>query len=199
VGKKRIKKQKNMKILVIDNYDSFTYNLVHALKKIEGVTVAVKRNDEVEPGEPDKYDKMVLSPGPGLPDEAADLLDIIKEYAGKKPMLGVCLGHQAIAVNFGATLKNMDQVLHGVATDVLNSNKTYLFNDMPGSFKVGRYHSWIVDNHTLPSCLEITCVDSEGRIMAFQHKEFDLQGVQFHPESVLTPLGEQILENWVKH
>jgi len=188
-----------MKILVIDNYDSFTYNLVHALKKIEGVSVTVKRNDEIDIEEPAGYDKIVLSPGPGLPDEAGDLLKIIREYAGKKPMLGVCLGHQAIAVNFGASLKNMEQVLHGISTNVLNSGKTYLFENLPETFGVGRYHSWIVDNHNFPSCLEITCVDSEGRIMAFQHKEFDLQGVQFHPESVLTPYGEKLLDNWVKH
>jgi len=188
-----------MKILVIDNYDSFTYNLVHALKKFEGVAVTVKRNDEVEAEEPELYDKIVFSPGPGLPTEAGSMLSIIRSYAGKIPMLGVCLGHQAIAESFGGTLQNMNNVLHGIATPITIVAKSYLFDNIPGTFDAGRYHSWIVEKDTLPPVLEITSTDAEGRIMSFQHKSFDIQGVQFHPESVLTPIGEKILENWVRH
>jgi len=188
-----------MKILVIDNYDSFTYNLVHALRKFEGVTVEVKRNDEVGDDEPDLFDKIVFSPGPGVPEEAGTMLSIIRNYAGKKPMLGVCLGHQAIGESFGGTLQNMNDVLHGIATPITIVSKTYLFDNVPDNFEAGRYHSWIVERDSLPSVLEITSIDKEGRIMSFQHKEFDIQGVQFHPESVLTPIGEKILENWVKH
>ena len=188
-----------MKILVIDNYDSFTFNLVHALKKFEGVSVTVKRNDEVAVGEPDKYDKIVFSPGPGLPSEAGTMLQIIRDYASKKPMLGVCLGHQAIGESFGGTLQNMHDVLHGIATPVTVVAKSYLFDDIPETFDAGRYHSWIVEKDSLPEVLEITSIDKEGRIMSFQHREFDIQGVQFHPESVLTPIGEKILENWVRH
>jgi len=187
-----------MKILVIDNYDSFTYNLVHSLKKIEGVTVEVKRNDEVTGKGKETFDKIVFSPGPGIPQEAGYLMDIIGNYAGKKPMLGVCLGHQAIGEYFGGKLQNMANVLHGVATPVTVVSESYLFKNMPSTFEAGRYHSWIVEKESLPSCLEITCTDDEGRIMALQHKQFDIQGVQFHPESVLTPLGENILENWAK-
>ena len=188
-----------MKILVIDNYDSFTYNLVHALKKFDGVTVVVKRNDEVADQEPDLYDKIVFSPGPGLPSEAGKLLSIIKKYKGKKPMLGVCLGHQAIAESFGGSLQNMNNVLHGVATPITVVGESYLFRDLPQTFDAGRYHSWIVEKESFPEVLEITSTDKEGRIMSFQHREFDIQGVQFHPESILTPIGEKILENWVRH
>lgn len=188
-----------MKILVIDNYDSFTYNLVHILKKFEGVTVDVKRNDEVSEEEPGLYDKIVFSPGPGLPEEAGTMLSVIRNYAGLKPMLGVCLGHQAIGESFGGTLQNMDVVLHGIATPITVVSKSYLFDQLPETFDAGRYHSWIVEKETLPSVLEITSIDQQGRIMSFQHKEFDIQGVQFHPESVLTPRGEKILENWVRH
>ena len=188
-----------MKILVIDNYDSFTYNLVHVLKKFDGVTVEVRRNDEVSKEDPSFYDKIVFSPGPGLPEEAGTMLDVIRDYAGKKPMLGVCLGHQAIGESFGGALKNMNDVLHGVATPITIVAKSYLFNHIPETFDAGRYHSWIVDRETLPEVLEITSLDQEGRIMSFQHKTFDIQGVQFHPESILTPIGEKILENWVRH
>lgn len=188
-----------MKILVIDNYDSFTYNLVHALKKFDGVHVEVKRNDEVGKGEPGLYDKIVFSPGPGLPEEAGSMLSVIRDYAGVKPMLGVCLGHQAIGESFGGKLQNMNDVLHGIATPITIVSKSYLFENMPETFNAGRYHSWIVERNTLPTVLEITSVDNEGRIMSFQHREFDIQGVQFHPESVLTPIGEKILGNWVKH
>ena len=185
-------------ILVIDNYDSFTYNLVHAIKKISGLQVDVFRNDEISLEEIEKYDKIVLSPGPGIPEEAGLLLDIIREYGPKKSMLGVCLGHQAIGEAFGGELHNMNRVLHGVATPVnLTANKSQLFNGLPDTFDVGRYHSWIVKKENLPECFEVTSYDSNGLIMSMKHKEYDVQGVQFHPESVLTPLGEKILENWL--
>ncbi len=188
-----------MKILVIDNYDSFTYNLVHAIKKITGLAVDVFRNDEIELIEIDKYDKIVLSPGPGLPEEAGRLLEIIKNYAPKKSILGVCLGHQAIGEAFGAKLHNMNRVIHGMATPVeLTENHSILFKGLPETFDVGRYHSWIVQKENLPGCFEITSVDKEGMIMSMKHKEYDVEGVQFHPESVLTPLGEKMIENWIK-
>jgi anthranilate synthase component 2 len=188
-----------MKILVVDNYDSFTYNLVHAIKKISGESVDVFRNDEISLEDIERYDKIVLSPGPGIPEEAGLLLDIIKEYAPKKSMLGVCLGHQAIGEAFGGKLHNMNQVLHGIATPVNQTeNKSILFDGLPETFEVGRYHSWIVQDKNLPECLEVTSYDADGQIMGMQHKEYDVQGVQFHPESVLTPLGEKMLENWLK-
>ena len=188
-----------MKILVIDNYDSFTYNLVHAIKKISGLPVDVFRNDEISLEEIEKYDKIVLSPGPGIPEEAGSLLEIIKEFAPKKSILGVCLGHQAIGEAFGGKLHNMKKVLHGIATPVkLTENKSILFKELPESFDVGRYHSWIVQNENLPICFEVTSYDEEGLIMSMKHKKYDVQSVQFHPESVLTPLGEKMIENWLK-
>ncbi len=188
-----------MKIVVIDNYDSFTYNLVHAIKKITGLQVDVFRNDQIKLEDLEKYDKIVLSPGPGIPEEAGLLLEIIKMYAPKKSMLGVCLGHQAIGEAFGGKLFNMSKVLHGIATPVeLTESKSVLFEGLPDSFEVGRYHSWIVQQDELPDCFQITSYDTDGFIMSMKHKEFDVEGVQFHPESVLTPLGEKILENWLK-
>jgi anthranilate synthase component 2 len=185
-------------IVVIDNYDSFTYNLVHAIKKISGLPVDVFRNDEIKLEELEKYDKIVLSPGPGLPEESGLLLDIIKEFAPKKNMLGVCLGHQAIGQAFGGKLLNMNKVLHGMATPVeLTQTKSVLFVGLPQTFEVGRYHSWIVQQEGLPDCFEITSYDNNGFIMSMKHKEYDVEGVQFHPESVLTPLGEKIIENWL--
>ncbi len=185
-------------ILVIDNYDSFTYNLVHAIKKITGQQVDVYRNDEISLEEIEKYDKIVLSPGPGIPEEAGLLLDIIKEYAPTKSMLGVCLGHQAIGEAFGGELHNMNRVLHGIATPIkLTENKSVLFNELPETFDVGRYHSWIVKSDNLPECFEVTSYDADGLIMSIRHKKYDVQGVQFHPESVLTPMGEKMIENWL--
>ena len=187
-----------MKILVIDNYDSFTYNLVHAIKKISGEQVDVFRNDQIALEQIDKYDKIVLSPGPGIPEEAGLLLDIIKAYAPTKSMLGVCLGHQAIGEAFGGKLHNMNRVLHGIATLVKQTGiKSQLFRGLPESFDVGRYHSWIVQNEQLPECFEVTSYDNDGLVMSMQHKEYDVQSVQFHPESVLTPLGEKMIENWL--
>ncbi len=188
-----------MKIVVIDNYDSFTYNLVHAIKKITGLPVDVYRNDEISLEEIEKYDKIVLSPGPGLPVESGLLLDIIKKFAPTKKIFGVCLGHQAIGEAFGGKLHNMNKVLHGIATPVeLTNNESVLFNGLPKTFEVGRYHSWIVEKDNLPDCFEVTSYDSEGFIMSMKHKEFDVEGVQFHPESVLTPLGEKIIRNWLE-
>lgn len=185
-------------ILVLDNYDSFTYNLVHAIRKISGRQVDVYRNDEITLEEIDKYDKIVLSPGPGLPKEAGILLDVIKTYASSKSILGVCLGHQAIGVAFGGKLHNMNRVIHGMATSVrLKHSGNSLFKGLPETFQAGRYHSWIVSEEDLPGCLEVTSYDDEGKIMSMKHKDYDLEGVQFHPESILTPLGEKIIENWL--
>jgi anthranilate synthase component 2 len=187
-----------MKILVFDNYDSFTYNLVHLVEYITGQKVDVYRNDQLPLEKVKDYDKIILSPGPGVPEEAGLLLPLIKEYAATKSILGVCLGHQAIGQAMGATLVNLDEVYHGVAMPcTLTEIISPLFKDMPRTFEVGRYHSWVVRKEDLPEVLEITAEDEHGFIMAMQHKTYDLQGVQFHPESVLTPLGEQIMRNWL--
>jgi len=183
-------------ILVIDNYDSFTYNLVHYLEDLN-CQVTVKRNDKLTLDDVDNFEKIVLSPGPGIPDEAGLLKDIIKTYAPTKSILGVCLGQQAIGEVFGGTLKNLDTVYHGVATTVnLTVDDESLFNGLGKSFQVGRYHSWVV-NTDLPDVLEATSFDENGQIMSLRHKDFDVKGVQYHPESVLTPNGKKILENWV--
>lgn len=188
-----------MKILVIDNYDSFTYNLVHVIKKISGLPVTVVRNDEFTLAEVDEYDKILLSPGPGIPDEAGLLKPVIQEYASKKSILGVCLGHQAIAEVFGAKLHNMENVIHGMATPVnVVSRNGSLYNGVPDTFEAGRYHSWVVDSGNLPGCLEITGLDQQNRMMSMRHREYDVQGVQFHPESVLTPHGETMMRNWLE-
>jgi len=188
-----------MKIVVIDNYDSFTYNLVHAIKKISGLPVDVFRNDEIALEDLDQYDKIVLSPGPGVPVEAGLLLDIIRRYAPTKSVLGVCLGHQAIGEAFGGSLTNMNRVLHGIATPVTTTeNKTDLYNGLTDTFQAGRYHSWIVNESDLPECLKVTAYDDKGMIMSMRHTEYDVEGVQFHPESVLTPLGEVMITNWLK-
>ena len=193
-----------MKILVFDNYDSFTYNLVHLVEKITNEKVDVFRNDQIALEDVKKYDKIILSPGPGLPVEAGLLLPLIKEYAATKSILGVCLGHQAIGEVFGGKLENLSNVYHGVATEMKTVNSkqltvnSKLFNGLPTSFLAGRYHSWIVSKENFPEELEITAEDKNGYIMALQHKKFDIQGVQFHPESVLTPDGEIIMRNWLK-
>ena len=192
-----------MKILVFDNYDSFTYNLVHLVEKITHGKVNVFRNDEIPMEKVKDYDKIILSPGPGVPSEAGMLLPLIKEYAATKSILGVCLGHQAIGEAFGATLVNLTSVYHGVATPIKVKSekskvKNLLFADLPDTFDVGRYHSWVVSDKNFPDALEITARDANNYIMALQHCTYDVQGVQFHPESVLTPLGEVILKNWLK-
>ena len=185
-----------MKIIIIDNYDSFTYNLVHLVRSLN-VEVDVVRNDKFKIEDLSCYDKILLSPGPGIPSEAGLLLDVIKAYAGKKPLLGVCLGHQAIAEVFGGTLRNLQNVYHGVATPCRVVADDILFKELPKEFEVGRYHSWVVDRATLPSCLEVTSESHDGEIMSLRHREYDVRGVQFHPESVLTPVGKQIISNWI--
>lgn len=187
-----------MKIAIIDNYDSFTYNLSHLVKEL-GAEVTVYRNDQFEMPVLQQFDKIILSPGPGIPSEAGLLLDMIKEYAGKKPILGVCLGHQAIGESFGAKLTNLSEVFHGVATPCHLTTRDYLFEGLPDTFEIGRYHSWVVDKDNLPECLEVTGVSNEGFIMSLRHKEYDIRGIQYHPESVLTSSGRQILNNWLKH
>lgn len=188
-----------MRVLVFDNYDSFTYNLVHLVEKLIPVKVEVYRNDQIPLEKIRDYDKIILSPGPGVPSEAGLLLPLLEEYAASKSILGVCLGHQAIGEAFGGKLINLSKVYHGVATScrILNENSP-LFEGLPGEIKIGRYHSWIVDKKGLPDSLVVTAEDDNGYIMAMQHRTYDVQGVQFHPESVLTPQGEAILKNWLK-
>ena len=192
-----------MKILVFDNYDSFTYNLVHLVEKITHKSVDVFRNDELPMEAVKAYDKIILSPGPGIPSEAGMLLPLIKEYAASKSILGVCLGHQAIGETFGGTLVNLTAVYHGVATPIKirseqSGIRSKLFEGLDDEIEVGRYHSWVIDAESFPEELEITARDSNGFVMALQHTQYDVQGVQFHPESVLTPHGETILRNWLK-
>jgi len=185
-------------ILVFDNYDSFTYNLVHYVRKVGGHTVDVYRNDEIALEDIDRYDGIILSPGPGIPVEAGLLLPVIKKYYSTKRIFGVCLGQQAIAEAFGGTLLNLDTVYHGVASSIdVKAPSHYLFNGLPAMLEVGRYHSWVVSKETLPTCLTIEAEDENGDIMALSHKEFDVCGVQFHPESVLTPHGYEMIENWL--
>ena len=187
-----------MKILVFDNYDSFTYNLVHLVEKITNEKVSVFRNDEISLEEVKAYDKIILSPGPGIPEEAGLLLALIKEYAATKSILGVCLGHQAIGEAFGGTLINLDKVYHGVATSInILNEEAPILKGLGKQIEVGRYHSWILSKDNFPAELEITAEDENGYIMALQHKTFDVQGVQFHPESVLTPIGEKLMRNWL--
>ena len=183
------------KILVIDNYDSFTYNLVHYLEDL-GCEVTVKRNDQLALEEVEAFDKIVLSPGPGIPDEAGLLKEIIATYASTKSIFGVCLGQQAIGEVFGGSLINLDEVYHGIATKIKVIKDDVLFTGLPREIEVGRYHSWVVDPN-LPDVLTATSVDENGQIMSLRHKTYDVCAVQFHPESVLTPLGKKILENWL--
>jgi anthranilate synthase component 2 len=194
-----------MKILVFDNYDSFTYNLVHLVEKIIGERVDVFRNDQIPLDNVRTYDKIILSPGPGVPSEAGLLLPLIKQYASSKSILGVCLGHQAIGVAFGGRLINLTKVYHGVASpvNILEQKKNIsfvnadLFNGINTGFMAGRYHSWVIDPEGFPDTLEVTATDASGHIMALRHKKYDILGVQFHPESVLTPSGEVIMRNWL--
>lgn len=186
------------KVLVIDNYDSFTYNLVHLINEV-GREAEVWRNDKFEMADVDQYDQILLSPGPGIPEEAGLLLELIKTYAPTKSIFGVCLGQQAIAEAFGGSLLNLGRPMHGIATPitVLDAGER-LFKDCPGSFNVGRYHSWVVDETGLPEVLEITATDGDRQIMALRHKTLDVRGVQFHPESVLTAHGKQMMKNWLE-
>lgn len=187
-----------MKIVIIDNYDSFTYNLSHLLKEL-GAKVDVVRNDKFELKDLEQYDKIVLSPGPGIPSEAGLLLDVIRTYAGRKPILGVCLGHQAIGEVFGASLENLKEVYHGVQTEGTQLGNDYIFEGLPERVMMGRYHSWVVAKDSVPECLEVTAMSDDGEIMAMRHRQYDIHGIQFHPESVLTPEGKTIVGNFLKH
>lgn len=185
-----------MKIAIIDNYDSFTYNLSHLVKEL-GAEVSVMRNDQFAMNDLQAYDKIILSPGPGIPSEAGLLLDVIRTYAGKKPMLGVCLGHQAIGEVFGAELTNLSEVYHGVQTEGTQLGNDPIFATLPERIAMGRYHSWVVSRNHFPQCLEITALSDDGMIMALRHKQYNIHGIQFHPESVLTPQGRTIIDNWL--
>lgn len=186
-----------MEIAIIDNYDSFTYNLSHLLKEL-GATVTVLRNDQFRLEELEHFDKLLLSPGPGIPEEAGLLLDVIRHYSGKKPILGVCLGEQAIAEAFGGKLINLEEVYHGIQSRVRRIADERLFRSLPDEFPVGRYHSWVVSPEAFPDCLEVTAVSQEGHIMALRHRTLDVHGIQFHPESVLTTDGKTMIQNWLE-
>ena len=195
-----------MKIAMIDNYDSFTYNLVHLVREL-GAEVEVFRNDKFEMPELEGFDKIMLSPGPGIPSEAGRLLEVIDVYAGRTPILGICLGEQAIGEVFGARLVNLSEVFHGVQTpahvvELRDADGTSecdaIFRGLGSDILVGRYHSWVVDTDTLPDCLEVTCTSDEGQVMALRHKRYDVRGIQFHPESVLTPDGKKMIKNWME-
>ncbi|WP_379963461.1 anthranilate synthase component II [Epilithonimonas sp. UC225_85] len=188
-----------MKILVFDNYDSFTYNLVQIIEQIVGEEVDVFRNDKIALEDIEKYDKIILSPGPGIPEEAGILLELIKKYAPTKSIFGVCLGQQAIAEAFGGSLINLSEIYHGVATEAIQTKEHNIFKDLPETLEVGRYHSWAVNTEDFPSELEITSVDKNGMIMSLRHKTYDVHAVQYHPESILTPDGKKILENFLKN
>lgn len=185
-------------VVIIDNYDSFTYNLSHLIKET-GATVTVFRNDQFELEQLEAFDKIILSPGPGIPSEAGLLLDVIRTYTAKKPILGVCLGHQAIGEVFGGQLENLSDVFHGVATEGTQFSNDYIFDGMSKRIVMGRYHSWVVSREDFPSCLEVTAVSDEGQIMGLRHKQHDIHGIQFHPESVLTPEGKTIISNFINH
>lgn len=188
-----------MKILLLDNYDSFTYNLLHVLKEL-GADVEVHRNDKISVEEAGRFDKFLLSPGPGIPEEAGILLPLIRRYAREKSIFGVCLGMQAIGEAFGAKLLNLTQVHHGVCSDIrVLMRDEPLFADLYPAFRAGRYHSWVVSRQDFPDCLEVTAEDyEEGQVMALRHRQYDVRGVQFHPESILTPSGKTIIANWLK-
>lgn len=186
-----------MNVLVVDNYDSFVYNLVHYLEELE-CKVTVIRNDQLDLDKVSDFDKILISPGPGLPSEAGIIKPLIKKYASDKCILGVCLGHQAICEVFGGSLEQLDEVKHGIKSKVTSLvNDEFLFKDLDDQFDVGRYHSWVIDKNSIPNDLEVTSIDDKGQIMSIRHKEYDLRGIQFHPESILTPFGKQIIKNWV--
>lgn len=186
------------KILILDNYDSFTYNLLHLIKELGQTNIEVHRNNEISLEEVDRFDKILLSPGPGIPQEAGILLPLIKRYAATKSILGVCLGHQAIGEAFGAQLENLKEVHHGVQSTIQIVSNESLFEGLSTEITVGRYHSWIVSKEKFPNCLKITAQDNEGAIMALSHRTYDVKGIQFHPESILTPQGKTMIANWLK-
>lgn len=188
-----------MRVLIFDNYDSFTYNLLHLVRELGYVDVEVRRNDRILLDEVVGFDKIILSPGPGIPSEAGLLLPLIRRFAGLKSIFGVCLGHQAIAESFGGSLVNLTDVYHGVSTPVHFFGGHYIFDGLPSTVSVGRYHSWIVSRRGFPVDLEVTAESGEGDVMALRHRRFDVSGVQFHPESVLTPDGRQMMLNFLRH
>lgn len=188
-----------MKILIFDNYDSFTYNIVQYVEELTDGKVDIFRNDEIALEKIAEYDKIILSPGPGIPDEAGLLKAVIKEYAPTKSILGICLGLQAMAEVYGGSIENLSEVHHGIATEMTQQiSDEKLYKGIPEKFEAGRYHSWIVKKDTLPECFNISSVDEEGQVMSIFHKEYDLRGVQFHPESILTPDGKLMLKNWIE-
>lgn len=187
-----------MKILVVDNYDSFVYNLVHYIQQLGFDDVVVARNNKISLEEVEQYDKILLSPGPGIPEEAGIMLDLIKQYGSTKSIMGVCLGHQAIAEAYGSELENMSEVLHGVGNKMKIVASDVIYEGLPREFEVGRYHSWQVKKDSLGETFKLTAVDEKGNVMSIRHKEHDVVGVQFHPESVLTQHGLKIIENWLK-
>lgn len=185
------------RVVIIDNYDSFTYNLAHLVKQL-GAKVEVFRNDQFTLNQLERFTKIILSPGPGIPEEAGLLMDVIRTYAGRKPMLGVCLGHQAIAEVFGGKLVNLKEVYHGIATEGTQFGNDPIFSGLPKRIVMGRYHSWVVDRAGFPDCLEVTAMSDDGQIMALRHRNYNIHGIQFHPESVLTPEGTTIVRNWLQ-
>lgn len=185
------------RVVIIDNYDSFTYNLAHLVKQL-GAKVEVFRNDQFTLNQLERFTKIILSPGPGIPEEARLLMDVIRTYAGRKPMLGVCLGHQAIAEVFGGKLVNLKEVYHGIATEGTQFGNDPIFSGLPKRIVMGRYHSWVVDRAGFPDCLEVTAMSDDGQIMALRHRNYNIHGIQFHPESVLTPEGATIVRNWLQ-
>ena len=185
------------RVVIIDNYDSFTYNLAHLVKQLEA-KVEVFRNDQFTLNQLERFTKIILSPGPGIPEEAGLLMDVIRTYAGRKPMLGVCLGHQAIAEVFGGKLVNLKEVYHGIATEGTQFGNDPIFSGLPKRIVMGRYHSWVVDRAGFPDCLEVTAMSDDGQIMALRHRNYNIHGIQFHPESVLTPEGATIVRNWLQ-
>lgn len=185
------------RVVIIDNYDSFTYNLAHLMKQL-GAKVEVFRNDQFTLNQLERFTKIILSPGPGIPEEAGLLMDVIRTYAGRKPMLGVCLGHQAIAEVFGGKLVNLKEVYHGIATEGTQFGNDPIFSGLPKRIVMGRYHSWVVDRAGFPDCLEVTAMSDDGQIMALRHRNYNIHGIQFHPESVLTPEGATIVRNWLQ-
>ena len=185
-----------MNIVIIDNYDSFTFNLVHLIESL-GAKVTVLKNDKFDLVDLEPYDKIVLSPGPGLPSEAGKTMDVIKAYAQTKPILGVCLGHQAIAMAYGGTLTNLSKVCHGISTQGTNLGNDLIFEGLPTQVPMGRYHSWVVTPQSVSDPLEVTALSDDGQIMGIRHKQLRLHGIQFHPESILTPDGKIIMNNWL--
>ena len=190
---------KNIKILVLDNYDSFTYNLVHYIRELGYTNMDVFRNDKISVEDVNKYDKILLSPGPGIPDESGILKDLIKTYGATKSIMGVCLGHQAIGEVYGAELENRENVLHGIANKMIVTKEDVIYKGLPTEFEVGRYHSWQINKEKLGSELELTAVDDQGCVMSVRHKKHDVCGVQFHPESILTEHGKELMKNWLEN